>query len=146
MPQAGVLRNDWGLTTTNCDYDERGFIFVRGHAYLRPARDLTSELIRNYRAIYADWVSAGIAEYLRTTDLVAKMSEPRKVEFPNLDWFLQNFDSLVVDYPDQWLAIVNKRVVANASTPAQLRELIKARGISKPFIAHASRKAWGRPE
>src|SRR4051794_8312798 len=59
-----------------------------------------------------------------------------------LDWFLRNFDELVKTYPDQWLVIQGQKVVANATSPAELQARIQTLGISRPFVARSHPDAW----
>ena len=40
-------------------------------------------------------------------------------------WIKDNFDSLQHAYPDQFIAVMNNAVIENASTEAELRELLK---------------------
>lgn len=67
----------------------------------------------------------------------------KPIAFPNLDWFLANFDHLCEEYQGAWLAIVDQRVVAHAQTAGELSALIRQSGIKTPFITRASREAWG---
>ena len=58
-----------------------------------------------------------------------------QVRFPDMDWFFSNLDQLTADHPNEWVAIVGERVVASASTAAQLREDLRRKGIERPFIS-----------
>ena len=45
----------------------------------------------------------------------------------DLDWFAANFDRIVAEHPDAYLAIRNGKIVVAARSPSELREQIKAR-------------------
>jgi uncharacterized protein DUF5678 len=67
---------------------------------------------------------------------------PKGVQFPDLDWFLANFQAIVASYPDEWLAIADQKVVAHATTPDELRRQIKHLGIQRPLIVRSHPDAW----
>jgi hypothetical protein len=73
-----------------------------------------------------------------------RMAEPRNVHFPELEWFLTNFDLLAQKYPGQWVAIRGERLVAHADSVATLRQLVDDRGIRRPLVTQVNLDGWLR--
>jgi hypothetical protein len=57
------------------------------------------------------------------------------------DWYLANFQRLVAEYPDQWLAIRHGSVIAAARTPSELRELLRTASPQRSLIVRADPSA-----
>ena len=55
----------------------------------------------------------------------------REREQKDIEYFEDHYDELKARYPDQWIAVFNQEVVANAADPfdllPQLREKVKGR-------------------
>ena len=47
----------------------------------------------------------------------------------DIDFYETHREELVEKYPDQWVTILNQKVMGAADSPAELRELFKAKGI-----------------
>ena len=59
------------------------------------------------------------------------------------DWVLENFDNLLSQFPDQWIAVRDRQVVAHSPTAAGLREAMLTRpGLRAPLITHCIATAW----
>lgn len=44
-------------------------------------------------------------------------------------WFSEHYDELIEQYPDQWVAIFNKKVVGASPDPDQLFADLKTKGV-----------------
>ena len=67
---------------------------------------------------------------------------PTRATGADLDWFIANFQQLVAEYPDHWLAICDQKVLAAARETKELRERIKELGIDRPLIVRSHPNAW----
>ncbi|MEW6618594.1 MAG: DUF5678 domain-containing protein [bacterium] len=57
------------------------------------------------------------------------------------EWFLKNYQELVKGYPEEFVAIWNKKIVADASNLEELKDRIPAKlKREKPLIKYVSRK------
>jgi hypothetical protein len=66
-----------------------------------------------------------------------RTSTVKSAEGSDLDWFLTNVDCLVDEYPNEWLAIVDRTIAAHARSPVELRERVNALGLKRVFLALA---------
>ncbi len=81
------------------------------------------------------------SEYPVIRRILAIMAKTKSIEFPDLDWFLKNFNELFAKHPNEWIAIKNRTVVAHAATTKELRRRIEQAGVTCPFIARTTRQA-----
>lgn len=63
----------------------------------------------------------------------------------DLDWFIANFERLLLRYPDEWLAIRDGEVVAHAGSVRELKAALRSAGITRPFIGRTHADAWLAP-
>jgi hypothetical protein len=49
------------------------------------------------------------------------------------DWVYNNYNDLVRKYPDQWVAVVDKQVIASGRNGAKVRELTERKTGRKEF-------------
>ena len=69
--------------------------------------------------------------------------DPSPVATPSdTDWFLANFDAVLRDYPDQWVAVSNGQVVAHAGSVGDLRRQVKEQRLTRVFIGRSHPDAW----
>lgn len=101
------------------------------------ARRVSAQWYENLGTVHNDLYF----EFVRT---LRRMAEPRNVHFPELEWFLRNFDLLAQKYPGQWVAIRGEELVAHADSVAALRQLVDARGIRRPFVTQVNLDGWLR--
>lgn len=73
-------------------------------------------------------------------------AEVREARPTDLDWFILNFESLLTQYPDEWLAISNQEVVAHAKSVGELSRQTRGLGIRRPFIGRSHPDAWVTPK
>jgi len=70
------------------------------------------------------------------------VDKPREARFPDMEWFLDNFDDMVKLYDGEWVAISGRRVVAHSRSINTLRKELELKGVDRPFITRASLEAW----
>ena len=60
----------------------------------------------------------------------------------DIDFYETHREELLKKYPDQWVTILNQKVMGAADSPAELRELFKAKGIptNRMVLRHLSTK------
>jgi hypothetical protein len=54
-----------------------------------------------------------------------------------MDWYLEHLPTLALEFPGEWLAIVDNEVVAHAATTEQLAQQVEALGLRRVFVACA---------
>jgi hypothetical protein len=67
---------------------------------------------------------------------------PKIVNLNNLDWFLQNFDAISLEYKNQWIAIHENIVIASAETTSELKSQLKEKNIIGAFITNTLKEKW----
>jgi len=61
------------------------------------------------------------------SDLLALLPRPYEALTADEDYFDQNYDNLLEQYPDEWIAILDRRVVGHAKHPMRLLADLKRR-------------------
>ena len=67
----------------------------------------------------------------------------RVAKMPNLDWYSEHFDELMAEYPGEWIAIADQRLLAHAKSPESLAQVLRTEhpGTSA-LIVRCSLEAW----
>ena len=52
----------------------------------------------------------------------------------NVEFFEANYDELLEKYPDQWIAILDQKVLGSADDPSDLVRRLRARGVETQHV------------
>ena len=63
------------------------------------------------------------------SDLLAQLPRPNEAITADFEYFVENQEALKVRYPDRWVAILNREVVAQDPDPFKVEESLKERGL-----------------
>jgi hypothetical protein len=109
--------------------------------HILPSR-LVAEYCGEPRNAAQAWLSYQIAE-------AAEIPAPQAVSFvyddSNLRWVVSHSKALYLQYPDEWILVDDKQVVANSKNPNELFAIAEVKGIDAPFITRVAKSAKPKP-
>ena len=85
--------------------------------------------------------SRGFRSGVDISDLLAQLPRPNEAITADFEFYVNNLDSLSELYPDQWIAILDKVVVAHDSDPFTLHRSLQERDLDKlaPVVEFAEK-------
>lgn len=128
--------------------EEKGKIATKEQLYELCKRLLDNALaVDNVVFSVLDWAQTLSDNFSKTDnqqDREAVSMKPKIVINKDFEWFQKNYSILKNDFPNQWVAIVEQKVVCHGDTFIDVLSDARKQGYKRPFITKVLTKGWGQ--